>query len=728
MKRMLSISRLKCLLAGVAVVVVAAAVLFWPVTARSEAVTIEQKKERGKAVMGMPDPVGPPDRINVLVHVQPGIRRGPIRAFAVGAKGIVKYEYKTVLPNVINIRRLPVTAMAALEKIPGVVSVLEDKYHENLIKLDESAPLIGGLQSQIDGAGNSADGAGVRVCIADTGIDPDHVMYSDRIDTAAGRDFYNNDSNPEDDHGHGSHVAGIAVGGAGFTVDLNCEGSEPFQGIAPKATLIGVKILNANGGGYDSDIIAGIDYCANQSPEGGRADVINLSIGTGEYSGPCTHSWAVAANNAVDAGVVVVAASGNEGYSNALASPACGSKVIAVGATYKADYPRCENTQASFQWCLDGSCSNTCTDNSPYADDLVCFSNQSDSLDVVAPGSVILSASNTAGGSSLTQMSGTSMAAPHVAGLAALILSADPTLTPDEVRQIIRDGAIDMGPAGFDTGYGFGRIGVITSLSLITPCSVDEDCDDGSFCNGVETCDSGDCVPGTDPCPDETCDEDGDVCVTLVCDSDGICESGEDCINCPGDCISGGGAGGICGNGVCEPEDGEDCLSCAADCAGKQVGAAKRQYCCGDGAGANPVNCDDPRCTSEGLTCSDAPSNPYCCGDLSCEGNEDSFNCELDCGQPPLEPFCGDGFCDSDEDFCSCSGDCGEHPDSEETGLTCADKVDNDCDGDADCADSDCENEPHCNAANCQDITDRKQCNAESGCRWDNRIKTCVSN
>ncbi len=450
--------------------------------------------------------------LSVLVYMDPSLRadavqREDVRALATKAGGVVKYEYHTVLPNVLNLRGLAKADVEALKRIPGVIRVEEDVYHPNLVKLDEATPLVRGLQSQITGAGYSADGSGVRLCVCDTGIDTDHVMYASRIDFAASYDFHNNDPDPEDDHGHGTHVSGTAVGGTGLNVDFGCEGSEPFQGVAPEATLIGAKILSASGGGSDSNIIAGIDHCADQSPSGGRADVINLSIGTGAYAGICTHSWAVAANNAVANGVVVVAASGNECNSNAMGSPACGVDVIAVGATYKDDYPNCEDSTSNFNW----SC---CTDNSPRRDDVVCFSNNSDYLDVAAPGSVIQSASNAAGGGSITGMSGTSMASPMVAGLAALILSADPTLTPAEVRQVIRDGAIDMGPAGFDRDYGYGRIDVINSLALLAPCTSDPQCDDGLFCNGAETCVSGSCQAGTDPCPGQTCDEANDQCVS----------------------------------------------------------------------------------------------------------------------------------------------------------------------------------------------------------------------
>jgi subtilisin family serine protease len=114
------------------------------------------------------------------------------------------------------------------------------------------------------------------------------------------------------------------------------------------------------------------------------------------------------------------------------------------------------------------------TDSFPNQDDLACFSNNSDNIDVAAPGLVIWSAMPDPDNVNFLQtMSGTSQASPHVAGLAALILSADPSLTPAQVREFIRMGAIDMGPAGFDPGYGYGRIDVINTLLLLDLCKGD---------------------------------------------------------------------------------------------------------------------------------------------------------------------------------------------------------------------------------------------------------------
>jgi len=660
--------------------------LAWPLWAHAAALTVEQAAVKAAA----PVPFQPPDRGSVLVHFEPGADRGPARAFAVSHGGHVKHEYNVVLPNVVNMRGMPDAQIEALKRMPGVVRVERDEYHPDLVKLHDSMPLIRGLQSQITGAGYSADGAGVRICIVDTGIDSDHIMYADRIDTSAGYDFYNDDSDPEDDNGHGSHCAGIALGGTGLSWDPCGTGSMPFQGVAPAATLIGAKVLNSQGGGYDSDIIAGIDYCADQSPSGGRADVISMSIGTGNYSGPCTHSWAVAANNAVANGVVAVAASGNENYSNALSSPSCGADVIAVGMTWKNDYPTCEDDVTNWNW-------GVCTDYAPQTDDIGCFSNESDYLDVAAPGANIWSASNATGGSSITGKSGTSMSCPTVAGLAALILGMDGSLTPAEVRTIIRDGAIDLGTAGFDRAYGYGRIDVLNSLALVGPgCTVPADCDDSDPCtiddcvggtcsNTPIDCDDSDacttdyCSGGvcyndpitcddSDLCTIDTCDagsgcvftpiecDPGDVCVDgvcvpQVCDGDLVCESGEDCNNCASDCISGTGSGAVCGNGLCEAGDAEDCLSCPDDCNRYLTGAPGGRFCCGDGTANYGVTCDDPRCTESGWACTTEPQGgtPYCCGDLVCEGEEDLANCAIDCGcSVPAD--CDDAVSCTDDD------------------------------------------------------------------------------
>ena len=162
---------------------------------------------------------------------------------------------------------------------------------------------------------------------------------------------------------------------------------------------------------------------------------------------------------------------------------------------------------------------------------------------------------------------------------------------------------------------------------------------------------------------------------------DGVCDLGEDCSSCPGDCIQ--STISPCNfNGICEVNLGENCQSCSSDCNGKQNGNPRNQYCCG-----GDVDCTDSRCSADGKSCSSTSS--YCCGDNQCEGPEDSANCAVDCGSPAT---CGDGICDPSEDSCSCSSDC------DAVAENCGDGIDNDCDGLTDCDDTDCTDDPICSA------------------------------
>jgi hypothetical protein len=216
--------------------------------------------------------------------------------------------------------------------------------------------------------------------------------------------------------------------------------------------------------------------------------------------------------------------------------------------------------------------------------------------------------------------------------------------------------------------------------------------EDGEDCDGMDlggaTCEAAGCAGGAPSCS-PGCDLEYESCTGCpVCDGDGLCELGEDCHACPGDCPT--GAGAVCGNGVCEAGNGEDCVSCPQDCRGKQSGKPAERYCCGDGDGERPLPCSDPICTSGGWQCTATPVAASCCGDLICEGPENSFNCALDCGPPP---FCGDGACDAVEDACTCPADCGPPAASE---TSCTNSLDDDCNGAVDCDDASCATDPAC--------------------------------
>lgn len=287
-----------------------------------------------------------------------------------------------------------------IESDEDVVAVFEDmRVHAFL---SDSVPQINANYVHSDGV----TGSGVKVCIVDTGVDDSHPALNPLI---AEYDFVNGDANAADDNGHGTHVAGIVA-----------STDSTYKGVAYGASLMAAKVLDAGGSGWASDVMAGIDWCVANG-----ADIISMSLGGGAYTSTCdSEPIAQSSNNAVNQGVVVFAATGNDGYINAIAAPACASKVIAVGAVDKND------------------------GRTPY-------SNEGTELDIVAPGT---GTTSTYLGGGFATLTGTSMATPHASGTAALVLETNPVLTPVEVRTILQDTALDLGATGFDTIYGHGRV------------------------------------------------------------------------------------------------------------------------------------------------------------------------------------------------------------------------------------------------------------------------------
>lgn len=237
----------------------------------------------------------------------------------------------------------------------------------------------------------------VKIAVLDTGIDHNHPSLANFVNTSLGRSFAGGTT--MDVQGHGTHVAGTIASYGNVS------------GVMQSATLIPVKVLGDNGSGSLYGITQGILYAADID-----ADVINMSLGGGGYD----QSMDEAVQTAVAEGTIVVAATGNDGASS-ISYPAAYSSVIAVGSVTSS------GTRSS-------------------------FSNYGSGLEVMAPGSSIYS---TYPNSQYATLSGTSMATPHVAGVAGLIRAANPNITVAQARQILRDTAQY---AGSSTYYGYGIV------------------------------------------------------------------------------------------------------------------------------------------------------------------------------------------------------------------------------------------------------------------------------
>jgi thermitase len=256
-------------------------------------------------------------------------------------------------------------------------------------------------RAKFPGAWNDAKGGGAKVAIVDSGV---YVNHPDIGRIIAQRDFIEGDAVADDDYGHGTHVTGIAgaITGNGKGVAGGCY----------ECGLLIAKVMGVRGFTTDSRIVEGIDWSVNQG-----ADVVNLSLG-----GPGDSSvLRTAVNRAYGRGAVVVAAAGNDG-TRVPNYPAAYSRAIAVSATS-----------------ADGR--------------LARFSSRGGWVDLAAPGTNILSTSKSGG---YDKWSGTSMSAPFVSGLAGLLASQG--MSADAIRQRMQGSAKDLGPAGYDPFYGYGRI------------------------------------------------------------------------------------------------------------------------------------------------------------------------------------------------------------------------------------------------------------------------------
>jgi subtilisin family serine protease len=330
------------------------------------------------------------------------------------------------------VAEIPEKALPGLQQNPNVRFIELDPNDAVWTQEDTLVYGVDNINAEVvwGGAENATNviagkgGAGAKVAVVDTGIDCGHPDLTPNC--VYGVNYVSKGKDPFDDHGHGTHVAGIiAARDNGFGV----------IGVAPEATLYAVKVLDANGSGSWSTVANGIVWATQNN-----MDVINMSLGGTSFS----QAVADAVKAASNAGVLVVSAAGNSGCCDTVLYPAKLPESMAIAAVDKTD------SRAS-------------------------FSSTGPELDVAAPGVSILSTVPTGtcrlcDPSGYKELSGTSMATPHVSGTGALLMSRGfPNL---DAWAAINGTAKDLGDPGFDTLFGYGRVDALAAVSGAPPGDV----------------------------------------------------------------------------------------------------------------------------------------------------------------------------------------------------------------------------------------------------------------
>ncbi len=271
----------------------------------------------------------------------------------------------------------------------------------------------------------------IKIAIIDTGVDLNHPDLQAKI--VAGYDFVNNDATPDDDHMHGTACASLAA--------ASTNNATGMAGVDWNARIMPMKGLDGDGHGSDAVIIQCMEWARTHG-----ANVISMSLGGGGYSS----TFNTAVNAAYTMGIPVVCATGNEN-ANSISYPARYTNSFAVGALSPCNQRKSPTSCDGEDWW---------------------GSNYGTGLDVLSPGVRLRSA--TINGY-ITYMNGTSGATPQVAGVAALMKGLNPSLTAQQIYDVIDDTADDMGSAGWDTETGWGRLNAHQALLAASGNSCDAD-------------------------------------------------------------------------------------------------------------------------------------------------------------------------------------------------------------------------------------------------------------
>jgi subtilisin len=367
-------------------------------------------------VAAVPAGAAPGERVGSYIVVLKGGANPAAQARRHGAE--VRHLYRHALKG--YSARLSAAEATALRADPEVAAVVADQTFRIAAQtLPTGIDRVDGERSSAL-SGNGSGEVNVDIAVIDTGIDLDHPDLKARN----GTNCVSPGAPAEDDHGHGTHVAGTAAAR---------DNDSGVVGVAPGARVWAVKVLNAAGSGTTSQIVCGIDWVTANARTGAGIEVANMSLGGQSLFGSfstCSSTWDPmhpAICRSVNAGVTYAVAAGNTTANANSFVPATYAEVITVSAL------------ADFNGQPGGGAAATC--RADEDDTFANFSNYGGDVDLIAPGVCILS---TYPGGGTNTFSGTSMASPHVAGAAGLVKAGNGGATPAQVKSALQ-GAGNLG-------------------------------------------------------------------------------------------------------------------------------------------------------------------------------------------------------------------------------------------------------------------------------------------
>jgi serine protease AprX len=375
----------------------------------------------------------PAERLRVVVTFKSKLNDPVALARSVVGDFPVRREFQIIAGFAADLTTSQIRALAA---------------HPQVFRVEEDFEVYGQLDSARRDFGADAaresfglDGSGIGICIIDSGIEPKHEQFDNK--SVAFFDAVNGENSPYDDHGHGTHVASIAAGDGTGDSD-----AARFRGVAPAADLYVAKVLASDGAGSASDAIAGAEWCVEQP----GVRILSLSLARHEFSDGLD-SLSQLANEAVDAGKVLVVAAGNIGpRPSTIGTPGVAEKVVTVGACAEWSESASKMGRSGGVYIVPFSSRGPVVDSNDAARPYI-------KPDLCAPGHTITAAEVGTEGGYVTS-SGTSMATPFVSGAIALALQANPSLTAAQIKELLETTAQDRGAVGKDPDWGAGLIDV----------------------------------------------------------------------------------------------------------------------------------------------------------------------------------------------------------------------------------------------------------------------------